>query len=280
MDSVVDGIEVVLLGTLSQIKLALRCAEFAVNTPLEVVLRGGLHVGFEILAEHFGEFGGVFCLFVSGLFPVQADLRIALAVGDAGHAEVHADLRAFAVEVGLQLVEDILFVSFGNVGVILDSLGVNAVLMLGSQGQIALDFLKHVALRMTDGAFCRSSVAFVDVTADFANKFLHDKFLRKIFLMIKLWIDECQCASFFTQPAQTPVTAMRQLGACLPFNLGKRILGKFEPVNITDRAADTADKMRVWVGAEVKAFEPVVDADGIDRALSLEHGEVSIDRRK
>lgn len=32
------------------------------------------------------------------------------------------------------------------------------------------------------------------------------------------------------------------LGACLPFNLGKRILGKFEPVNITDRAADTADK--------------------------------------
>ena len=31
------------------------------------------------------------------------------------------------------------------------------------------------------------------------------------------------------------------LGACLPFNLGKRILGKFEPVNITDRAADTAE---------------------------------------
>ena len=70
------------------------------------------------------------------------------------------------------------------------------------------------------------------------------------------------------------------LGACLPLNLGKRILGKFEPVNITDRAADTADKMRVWVGAEVKAFEAVVDADGIDRALSLEHGEVSIDRRE
>ena len=34
------------------------------------------------------------------------------------------------------------------------------------------------------------------------------------------------------------------------------------------------------IGTEIKAFQSVVDADGIDRALSLEHGEVSIDRRK
>ena len=58
--------------------------------------------------------------------------------------------------------------------------------MLGSQGQLALDFLEHVALCMTDGAFRRGSVAFVDVTADFANKFLHDKFLRKIFFNDKI----------------------------------------------------------------------------------------------
>ena len=52
---------------------------------------------------------------------------------------------------------------------------------------------------------------------------------------------------------------------------------ELEPVDITDRAADTADEVRVRVGAEVKAFKPVVDADGIDCALGLEHGEIPID---
>ena len=169
----------------------------------------------EIFAEHLGELGSVLRLFVSGLFPVQADLRIALAVGDAGHAQVHADLGAFAAEVGLQLVEDILLVRLGDVGVVLDGLGVDAVLMLGRQGQLALDFLEHVAFGMTDGAFCRSSVAFVDVATDFADKFLHDDFLRKCCFVFVL-VDGDYCVSFFMQAAQTPLTAMRQVSTLAP----------------------------------------------------------------
>ena len=68
--------------------------------------------------------------------------------------------------------------------------------------------------------------------------------------------------------------------AGLPFNLGKGIRRKLQPVDVADRAADAADEVRVGIGTEIKAFQSVVDADGIDRALVLEHGEVSIDRRE
>ena len=70
------------------------------------------------------------------------------------------------------------------------------------------------------------------------------------------------------------------LCAGLPFDIGEGIPGKLEPVDIADRIADAADKVRVRVGTEVKAFEPVVDADGIDSAIGLEHGEIPIDRRE
>ena len=50
--------------------------------------------------------------------------------------------------------------------------------MLGGQLQLTLDLFEHVALGMTDRAFGRSRFAFVDVTADLANKLLHDNFLH------------------------------------------------------------------------------------------------------
>ena len=53
-------------------------------------------------------------LFVSSLLPVQADLRIALSVGDSGHGKVHAHLRALALEVGAQVLHDILADALGN----------------------------------------------------------------------------------------------------------------------------------------------------------------------
>ena len=85
---------------------------------------------------------------------------------------------ALAVEVGLQLLEDIGLVRVGDVGVVLDGLAVDAVFMLGGQLQLTLDLFEHVALGMTDRAFGRSRFAFVDVTADLANKLLHDDFLH------------------------------------------------------------------------------------------------------
>ena len=45
-----------------------------------------------------------------------------------GHAQVHADLGALAVEVGHQLIEDELLVLLGDIGVRLDGLAVDAVL--------------------------------------------------------------------------------------------------------------------------------------------------------
>ena len=44
VDGVVDGIQTVLLGAGGQIKLALSCAELAVNTPCQIVLGSSLIV--------------------------------------------------------------------------------------------------------------------------------------------------------------------------------------------------------------------------------------------
>ena len=51
MDGVMDGIEAILLRAGGQLNLACGGAEFAVDTPGQVVLRGGLHVRLEVLAE-------------------------------------------------------------------------------------------------------------------------------------------------------------------------------------------------------------------------------------
>ena len=181
MDGVVDGIQAVLLGTLGQIELAGGCTELAVHTPCQVVLGGGLHVGLQVLTQQLCELGSVLSFFVSSLFPVQADFGIALAVGDAGHAQVHTHFCTLAVEVGHQLLEDELLVFFRNVGVVLDGLSVNAVLVLSGQ----LAFFHHLELgagNLTNGAdktlghnFC-----FMNITANGANKLLHNIFLQII----------------------------------------------------------------------------------------------------
>ena len=116
-------------------------------------------------------------LFIGGLLPVQADLRIALAVGDAGHAEVHADLGALAVEVGLELVEDELLVLLGDAV----ELRADAELMLGRELQIALDDLELLAGNTADRALeaLGQLIAFINITADGADILLHNKILLK-----------------------------------------------------------------------------------------------------
>ena len=90
-------------------------------------------MGSRVAAQHLGELGSVLSLFVGGLLPVQADLGVALPMGNAGHAQIHADLAALAGEVGLQLLQDISLVLSGDVGVVGNGLLVDAELMLGSQ---------------------------------------------------------------------------------------------------------------------------------------------------
>ena len=101
--------------------------------------------------------------------------------------------------------------------------------------------------------------------------------------MIKLWMDECQCASFFAQSAQTPVTAMRQSSTFEPVccSTSERVSAGSSSQLMSLTAPQMRQMKCAWGSVpEIKAFQSVVDADGIDRALVLEHGEVSIDRRE
>ena len=132
------------------------------------------------LAQKLGKLCSVLGLLQAGLLPVQADLGIALAVRNARHAEVHADFAALAVEVGHQLVKDILLVLFGDVRVVLHGLAVNAELVLGSELELTLDLFEHIALGVAHGALRRSLGAFIDITANLAKPLFHNCYLHKV----------------------------------------------------------------------------------------------------
>ena len=125
-------------------------------------------------------------LLVGGLLPVQADLGVALPMGDPGHAQVHTHFAALTVEVGHELLEDILLVFLADVGVVLHGLGVDAVLMLGGQLGVGSQLLELGAVHLAHGALeaLGDGFAFVNVAANGANKLLHTDYLQKI---IKYW---------------------------------------------------------------------------------------------
>ena len=130
------------------------------------------------------ELGGVLGFLVGGLLPVQADLGIALAVRNARHAQVHTDLAALAVEVGHELIEDILLVLFADLVVVLHGLGIDAELMLGGELHLALDFLEHIALGVAHGALRGRLGTFIDITANLADPLFHIRILHLIFVGI------------------------------------------------------------------------------------------------
>ena len=104
MNSVVDSVEVESLGALSQIELPAARAVLSVNTHLKVLLGG---VGYD-LAEQLSKLCSVLSLLVSSLLPVQTDFRVAFAVSDAGHCQIHTDLGALALEMLAQISHDVL----------------------------------------------------------------------------------------------------------------------------------------------------------------------------
>jgi len=159
MDGVVDGVQVVLLGQLGQLKLAHGGAVLGIHTHLQVLLGGvGQH-----LAQQLGELGGVLSLLQSGLLPIQADLGIALTVGHTAHSQVHTDLRALTLEVLAQALEDLLGSALGH-----------AHHVLGGPGLVAA--LEHKLLLggLADGAEVGSGISLMDVTTDRANPLFHD----------------------------------------------------------------------------------------------------------
>ena len=169
-----DCIQTVLLSALSQIELALGCAELTVNTPCQVVLGGSLHVRLQSLAQQFCKLSCMLSLFVSCLLPVQTDFRIALTMCDASHAQIHTNLRALAVEVCLQLLQDVFLILSGYIVVVCNGLLIYAILMLSCQLQFAFYSLEHLSRCLTYRALLRSSVAFINVTTYSTYKLSHN----------------------------------------------------------------------------------------------------------
>jgi hypothetical protein len=106
-------------------------------------------------------------------------------VCDASHAQIHTDLAALTLEVSHQLIEDILLVFLGNVGVVLNGLCVNAVLMNSSQLLLALLLYELGSGNLTNGAAELSVqlLGSVNITTNRTYKLFHNNFLQ-IFLNI------------------------------------------------------------------------------------------------
>ena len=155
--SVMDGIEVMLLGQLSQLHLAHGRAVFGFHAHFEVLLGA---VGYD-LAQKFGKLGGMLGFFKGSLFPVQADFGIALTVRYARHGQVHTHLGALAGEVSAQTFDDFFRRALGY-----------SHNMLGSPDSFFI-LLRHklagryAALR----ALNRGLFTFIHITANAANPF-------------------------------------------------------------------------------------------------------------
>ena len=169
-----DRVEIVLLGQLCELELAVGRAVLGVNAHLEVLLRA---VGDD-LAEELGELRGVLGFLVRGLLPVQADLRVALAVRHARHGQIHTDLGALALEVGSQTVDDLLLHVGRNVRA--ERLA-HADDVLGSPGLLSLLLDELGAVNMAHRALDRRLLAFVNVTTDTANPFFHSQIPPDVF---------------------------------------------------------------------------------------------------
>ena len=160
VNRVVDRVEAELLGADGELEFSVAGARFGVGAHLKVRLRAG----DEDFAEEFREFRRVFRFFKGVTLERVGDFRIALALRLTAHREIHSDFAAFAVEVGAKSVHDFLVVDLA----VADRVN-------GRVGRFARfdQFLKLRRGRLALRALFRRNVAFVDVTADLADKFLN-----------------------------------------------------------------------------------------------------------
>ena len=165
MYGVMDCVEVERFCTFCKISLAGSCAILSFNTHLKVLLGG---VGYDF-AQQLSKFCSMFCFFVSSFLPVQADFRIAFAMCNACHCQVHTDLAALAIEVSAQIVDDIL----RNTLCYADN-------MLRSPGHFFGLLNKLGSGSAADGTFLRSGFAFMNITTDAANKFFHIRYILSV----------------------------------------------------------------------------------------------------
>ena len=102
-------------------------------------------------------------LFISNALVSFANLGVALAVCLAAHGKIHANLCALTHKVCTQIFHDILFYALGN-----------ADPMLVSPCHFACDLIELFTGRLADGAELRRFFSLVNITANAANKLLHD----------------------------------------------------------------------------------------------------------
>ena len=172
VNGVMDSVEVVLLGELSKVELALGSAVFTVDSPLEVLFGAGGHIGLELGAEELCELCSVLCFFESSLFPVKSDLRISFSVSDACHAKIHTYFGALTLEIGLELVDDILLVFF-----VVYSIEVHtyAEYVLSCKSSALFHYLELGSGALAERANISfgDGFAFIHITANGAYKFFH-----------------------------------------------------------------------------------------------------------
>ena len=137
------------------------------------------------LAQKLGKLCSVLGLLKAGLLPVQADLGIALAVRDARHCKVHADLGALALEVCSQALDDLIAHLFGNIRAELLADADN-MLRCPAHAFLLLDELGTGNLAL--GAELRGSISLVNITAYGANPFLHSKFPPQVNSLLSQYI--------------------------------------------------------------------------------------------
>ena len=112
-------------------------------------------------------------LLQAGLFPVHADLGIALAMGHTGHGQIHTDLGALALEVGAQTVDDLLADILGDI-VAKDLAYAHDV--LGGPGLLFRLQQELVAADVADRALGGGNITLVNITANRTDPLFHSKF--------------------------------------------------------------------------------------------------------
>ena len=165
MDGVVDGVQTQLFGLLGQLGLAGGSAVLCVNAHGQILLGG---VG-DHFAQQLSELGGVLCLLIGGLFPVQADFGIALPVSHTGHGQIHTHFGALALKVGAQAFLDLL----GNIGS-------DANYVFGSPGAGVFHLLELFTGDLALGADETGGdrISFQNITTDGTYEFCHNSILH------------------------------------------------------------------------------------------------------
>jgi len=162
MNGVVNGIEAGSLGILGNTELVLAGTSLSSSTLFQI----GLRIPYN-LTQQLCKTTGVVSLLESIALERLGNLRIALAVSLTGHSQILTNLATLAIKMSTQVINHLFA----------DALGLAVTnLVNGSIGHvgIVLQFRELAGRSLTNGALLGSSIAFVDISTNGADKlFLH-----------------------------------------------------------------------------------------------------------